>query len=91
MLNKTASLVTHFIYILECADSTLYCGYTTDLKRRVAEHNDSKKGARYTKARRPVTLKYSEEFKTVGAALKREAEIKGWARAKKIRLVDGTL
>jgi len=76
----------HFVYILECADGTLYTGYTTDLMKRVKEHNDSKRGARYTSGRRPVTLKYSEKFKTVGDALKREAEIKKFSRVKKFNL-----
>lgn len=80
--------MAHFVYILECADMSLYSGYTTDLKRRVQEHNDAKKGAKYTKARRPVVLKYSEKFKTVNQALRREAEIKSWPRAKKLALVD---
>ena len=77
----------HFVYILECADKSLYTGTTTDVKRRVKEHNESKRGAKYTKARRPVILRHTEKFRTVNKALKREAEIKKWTRQKKLKLV----
>lgn len=79
-----------FTYILECADQTLYVGYTTDLERRVEEHNSAKQGARYTKTRRPVSLVYSETFDTKSEALKREYEIKTWPRQKKLELVSDT-
>lgn len=78
--------MAHFVYILECADKTLYVGYTTDIVRRLKEHNGAKVGARYTKMRRPVKLKYEERFKTVNEALRREAEIKSWKRPKKLAL-----
>ena len=55
----------YYVYILKCADKTLYTGITTDLKRRIAEHNSSKLGAKYTSSRRPVTLVYSKKFKTM--------------------------
>ena len=77
----------HFVYILQCKDSTLYTGYTIDLKRRLHEHNHMKRGARYTKMRRPVKLIYSEEFKKIGTALKRELEIKSLSRKNKLDLV----
>ena len=77
----------HFTYILECADKTLYVGYTTDLARRLEQHNNSKLGARYTKMRRPVVLKYSETFDTLSEALKREIEIKKWTRGEKLKLI----
>ncbi len=80
----------YFTYILECADQTLYVGYTTDLERRVQEHNSAKQGARYTKTRRPVSLVYSETFDTKSEALKREYEIKTWPRQKKLELVSDT-
>ncbi len=80
----------HFVYILECADRTLYVGYTKDLERRVRQHNHAKAGAHYTKTRRPVELKYSEKFRTLGRALSREAEIKGWSRKKKLGLIGAT-
>lgn len=78
---------SHFVYILECADSTLYVGYTKDLDRRVAEHNNAKTGAKYTKARRPVVLKYFESYETLSEALKREAQLKKLSRAEKLTLL----
>lgn len=81
----------HFVYVLECADRSLYTGYTTDLKKRIAEHNDSKRGARYTRGRRPVTLKYSEQFKTAGQALSRESAIKRLSRVQKLALINSKL
>jgi len=52
----------YFLYILQCADQTLYTGITTDLDRRIKEHNSSKLGAKYTKIRRPLKLVYSQQF-----------------------------
>ncbi len=77
----------YFVYILECADGTLYVGITNDLEKRLHEHNHAKQGARYTKTRRPVVLKYFERRRTRGRALKREYEIKTWPRAKKLALI----
>lgn len=65
------------VYIIECADKSFYIGCTNNLERRLKQHNNSKWGAHYTKIRRPVTLKYSEEFKTLKEARRRESEIKG--------------
>lgn len=65
-----------FVYLIQCVDKSLYCGYTKDLRRRVVEHNDSKKGSKYTRAKRPVVLVYSEEYETLSEALKREYQIK---------------
>jgi len=78
----------YFLYILKCADKTLYTGITTDLKRRVFEHNNSKTGAKYTKARRPVKLVYSKKFKNRSLASKEEARIKKLNRAEKVFLLD---
>lgn len=78
----------HHVYILECADKSLYVGCTNDLERRFKQHNDSKWGAHYTKIRRPVTLKYSESFPTLKGARRRESEIKHWTRQKKINLIQ---
>lgn len=77
-----------FTYIVEWADTSLYVGCTNNLEKRIKQHNDSKWGAHYTKIRRPVALKYSEEFKTFIEARRREAEIKGWRREKKINLIN---
>lgn len=76
----------HFVYVLECADGTLYVGCTNDLPKRLKQHNGAKSGAHYTKIRRPVVLRYSESFTTLGAARVREAEIKRLSRAKKLQL-----
>ncbi len=75
-----------YTYILECADSTYYTGWTTDLSARLAAHN-SGKGARYTRARRPVRLVYAEYQPTVSAACKREAAIKQLKREEKTVLI----
>ena len=72
--------------ILECADGTLYCGWNNDLNRRVAAHNAGK-GAKYTKSRRPVVLKYYESFSTRQEAMRREWEIKQLSRKEKLELV----
>jgi len=80
----------YFIYILECVDDSLYVGCTNNLERRLKQHNDSKWGAHYTKIRRPVELKHSEFFATLAEARRREAEIKGWRREKKLNLIQST-
>lgn len=76
-----------YTYILQCSDGTLYTGSTTDLDRRVHEHNHSKVGAKYTKTRRPVELIYSEEFETLREAMVREAQIKKLSRGEKDKLL----
>ncbi len=74
--------------MLQCKDNSLYTGITTDLARRVKEHNSSKLGAKYTRARRPVKLVYSKEFETRSEALIEEARIKKLARVEKIKLFN---
>ncbi len=78
----------NYVYILRCADGTLYTGSTTDLDRRLAVHNAGK-GAKYTRSRRPVTLVYHEEVESWSAALRREAAIKKLTRREKLELVKG--
>lgn len=78
----------YYTYILKCSDKTLYTGITTDLKRRVVEHNTSKIGAKYTKARRPVKLVYSKKFKDRSEAAKEEARIKSLTRKEKEILIN---
>ena len=80
--------MSYFIYILKCCDETLYTGITTDLKRRVDEHNNSDKGAKYTKLRRPVELVYTEESQNRSTASKREYAIKKLTRKEKLELID---
>ncbi|MDP3999272.1 MAG: GIY-YIG nuclease family protein [bacterium] len=77
----------YYVYILKCADKSLYAGCTNNLEKRLQEHNKSKRGAHYTKIRRPVKLVYSESFRTLGKARKREAEIKNWNRKEKLALI----
>lgn len=79
--------MTHFTYILKCADETLYVGYTNNIEKRIKQHNESKNGAHYTKIRRPVFLVHLEKFKTFKKARSREAEIKSWDRKKKLDLI----
>ena len=79
----------HYVYLLQCADGSLYCGYTTDVDRRLTEHNGVGKiaGARYTSGRRPVHLIHQESFATRSEAQKREVEIKKLPRQHKLQLV----
>jgi putative endonuclease len=78
------------VYILRCADDTLYTGITVELLRRVGEHNsDNVLGARYTRSRRPVTLAYVEEHASRSDATKREAALKKLNRKSKLALVNG--
>jgi putative endonuclease len=78
----------HYVYVLECADGTYYTGYTTDVERRVAEH-DAGEGAKYTRGRTPVDLVHVETYDTRSAAMGREHEIKSLSRRAKVRLVEG--
>lgn len=79
--------MSYYVYILKCSDNTLYTGITTDVKRRVYEHNNSDKGAKYTKLRRPVTLTYTEKAENRSLASKREYAIKRLTRAEKLQLI----
>ena len=76
------------VYILNCADNTLYTGITTDVKRRVNEHNNNNKGACYTRARRPVTLVYEECYESRADASRREYHIKQLNRIEKLKLIQ---
>lgn len=78
----------YFVYILKCNDDTLYTGITTEIARRVEEHNTSAKGAKYTKIRRPVSLVYQEELEDRSQASKREYAIKKLSREEKLRLIN---
>lgn len=79
--------MTAFVYIVECADQTLYTGWTTDLERRLAAHNAGK-GAKYTRSRTPVRLVYSETLTNQSTAMRRENEIKRMRRDQKLKLID---
>jgi putative endonuclease len=77
-----------YVYILQCADDSLYTGITVDLERRLEEHNGGRaQGARYTRSRRPVTLAWFEEAESRAAAASREAAIKKLSRTRKLKLI----
>jgi putative endonuclease len=77
-----------YVYIVECCDKSLYCGYTSNLVARIEEHNTGKNGAKYTKNRRPVKLIYSEKLETKSQAMKREIQIKKLNRLQKLNLIS---
>ncbi len=77
----------YYVYIVECRDKTLYTGYTTNLEKRIKAHNE-KKGAKYTRGRVPVILKYYEEYENKVDAMKREAQIKKLRKSKKLKLIE---
>jgi putative endonuclease len=77
----------YYVYILECADKTLYVVSTNDLVKRLHSHNNLKSGAHYTKIRRPVVLKYSESFETYAQVRAREGELKRLTRQEKMKLI----
>jgi len=76
----------YFVYIMECDNKSLYTGITNDLDRRFRQHK-SGKGGHYTNSRKVVKIVYTEEYPDRSSALKREAEIKGWRREKKLNLI----
>ena len=79
--------MAHHVYVVECNDGTLYTGYTTNVERRISEHNAGD-GAKYTRGRTPVTLRHSETFDSRGDALSREHEIKRLSRREKEALCE---
>jgi putative endonuclease len=83
---RVLECLVHFVYIVRCADGTLYTGYARDPKARVKVHNAGR-GARYTSGRRPVRLVYTETFESVGDALRREMALKRRSRAEKETLI----
>lgn len=78
----------YHLYLLQCSDNTLYTGITVDLERRVGEHNSSKLGAKYTRARRPVKLVYSKKYRNRSLASKAEARMKKLPREEKLKLIQ---
>ena len=80
--------MVYTVYILKCRDDSLYVGCTKHLEERIKEHNESGRGAHYTKIRRPVILVHAEPYPTLEEARTREAEIKRWRREKKLRLIE---
>ena len=82
----------YHLYILRCSDNSLYCGMTSNLDKRLKEHNsDSSKGAKYLRARKPVKIVYSESYQDIKSAMNREFQIKKWTKAKKEALIKGNI
>ena len=77
----------NYVYLLRCADDSLYCGWTTDLEGRIAAHNN-RTGVKYTKSRRPAELVYFEEYGNRHESLSREWHIKRLSRAEKLHLLE---
>jgi putative endonuclease len=75
-------------YIVQCSDKSLYTGITTDLDRRINEHNTSNKGSKYTRTRRPVKLVYNETHTDRSSSSKRESEIKKLSRTDKLKIIN---
>ncbi|WP_088067045.1 GIY-YIG nuclease family protein [Gottfriedia luciferensis] len=81
----------HYLYVLECSDATYYAGYTSDIERRLKQHNDGK-GAKYTRGRTPVKCIYHEEYQTKKEALQAEYAFKQLSRQNKERYMrEGTI
>ena len=78
----------YYLYILKCRDASLYSGITTDVKRRVQEHNSSKRGAKYTRSHRPVKLVYTKPFKNRSLAQKAEYKLKSLSHQEKLDLIN---
>lgn len=78
----------YYVYIAECADWTLYTWVTTDISRRIQEHNNEKEWAKYTKARRPIKIVYSSKHPTRSDACKEEWRIKQLSRTEKLKLIN---
>ena len=78
----------NYTYIVQCADGTLYTGWTTCLKKRLNDHNEGKAGAKYTRSKRPVKLVYYEGFETKEEAMRREYAIKQLTRKQKLNLME---
>ena len=79
----------YYVYILECSDNSYYTGITNDLSKRLEQHQEGTKKDAYTYKRRPVTLKFHQDFNDVLQAIYFEKKIKRWTRAKKKALIDG--
>ena len=78
-----------FLYVVECSDKSLYTGITTDIDRRIDEHNHSKKGAKYTASRRPVQIVFARIFENQSTATKAECQFKKFRRKEKLKIISG--
>lgn len=86
--NQREHFKMNYIYIVKCKDGTLYTGWTNHLENRIKAHNEGK-GAKYTRARRPVELVYYEQLETKEEAMRREYAIKRLTRMQKMKLIEG--
>ncbi|PKG85494.1 endonuclease [Colwellia sp. 75C3] len=87
-MTKRSETGTWWVYLLRCNDNSLYAGVTTDIHRRIDEHNNSKLGAKYTRARRPVSLAYLEEASNKSTACQKEYQIRHLTKLKKEQLAS---
>lgn len=89
-MQLSGDMMAAYTYIVECTDGSLYTGFSTDWRARIAAHNAGK-GAKYTRSRRPVRPVYLQEFASKSAAMKREAAIKKLTRAQKLKLISNAM
>jgi len=89
MTNPEREEAIWFIYMVRCADNTLYTGITTNLQRRVDEHNNGDVGAKYTRSRRPVKMVYYEQAENRSQASRREYQIKKMSLQSKLKMIEG--
>ena len=87
MLHRFYTTNMYTVYILQCADGTFYAGSTTNLAARLHTHNHTKAGAKYTRARRPVVVVFTQRCRTLAKARQREAALKRLTRAEKLELI----
>ena len=79
----------YYVYILECFDGSYYTGVTSEIEKRVNEHNEGIDKKCYTFNKRPLKLVFFENFSNINLAIEREKQIKGWSRKKKMALING--
>jgi predicted GIY-YIG superfamily endonuclease len=87
-MSASASADSFYVYILRCADDSLYVGHTTNISERVKVHNEGR-GASWTASRRPLVLVYCESYSSEEQAIARERQVKRWTHAKKLALING--
>lgn len=88
--SESKGILMYHFYILRCSDNSLYCSMTSNLDKRLREHNPKgSKGAKYLRAKKPVILVYSENYPDIKTAMNRELQVKKWTKAKKEALIKG--
>ena len=86
--SKRGAVRRWFVYMVECVDGTIYTGCSVDVERRVQEHNSGTRGAKYTRSRRPVTLRWAQQCSSRSEALRAEARIKQLSRKEKLQIIE---